>query len=183
MKKPRAIRGAGATRCEFCPEDSASAGQTAADSELHSRTRQRFDSYHVQSPSGCWLWQGIINWGGYGVFQLQGKQRSAHRISWTLYRGTIPKDSFVLHRCDVRNCVNPDHLFLGSQSDNMRDMVSKGRAKGTFEKGERSRRAKLTDAQVAEVRADTGSQKALALRLGVSEQLISDLKLMKRRVG
>jgi predicted CXXCH cytochrome family protein len=65
--------------------------------------------------------------GGYGYLSVFGRKARAHRVSWELYRGPIPKDALVLHRCDVRSCINPDHLFLGSQQANVRDAVSKGR--------------------------------------------------------
>lgn len=77
----------------------------------------------VYGLSECWYWRGSLEEFGYG--RLQSKR--AHRLSWTLFNGEIPKGLYVLHKCDIRNCVNPDHLFLGTQIDNMRDMVKKGR--------------------------------------------------------
>ena len=70
--------------------------------------------------TGCWLWLGFISPDGYGT-------RLAHRRAWELARGPIPDGMLVCHRCDVRHCVNPDHLFLGTHLDNMRDMIRKGR--------------------------------------------------------
>ncbi len=88
--------------------------------------------YTPEPNSGCWLWTAGWSRGiGYGqiIRKKNGKWQSAwaHRISWELFRGDIPNDLFVLHKCDVRLCVNPDHLFLGTQSDNVADMVKKGR--------------------------------------------------------
>lgn len=76
--------------------------------------------------SGCWLWLGNINYLGYGMVR-DGRMRSAHRASFEVFRGPIPDGMDILHRCDVRCCINPDHLWLGSHRDNMRDMRTKGR--------------------------------------------------------
>ena len=81
--------------------------------------------------SGCWVWQGSAGKDGYGrmVYRLDGQRviRGAHRVSWEVANGPIPEGMHVLHRCDNPPCVNPAHLFLGTQADNMRDMTRKGR--------------------------------------------------------
>lgn len=78
---------------------------------------------------GCWIWMSSLGGKGYGACppRCSGEQR-AHRLAWRIYRGAIPPKMMVLHRCDVRACVNPDHLWLGTNADNMRDMVAKGRS-------------------------------------------------------
>lgn len=76
---------------------------------------------------GCWEWIGTITNEGYGVFGAEGGFSSAHRFSWKIHYGDIPDGLLVLHKCDNRRCVNPEHLFLGTQSDNMRDKIAKGR--------------------------------------------------------
>lgn len=78
-------------------------------------------------PYGCWLFKGSLR-SGYGRIQVNKKLESVHRISWIIYRGPIPEGLFVLHHCDVRNCINPDHLFLGTKKDNYDDMYNKGRS-------------------------------------------------------
>lgn len=75
----------------------------------------------------CWLWMGHLNESGYGQINIDGKFPLTHRVSWELHKGSIPDGMQVLHKCDVRRCWNPEHLFLGTHMDNMRDMISKGR--------------------------------------------------------
>lgn len=88
------------------------------------------DKYRVNE-AGCWLWIGYKNHKGYGVTHQSGKTWQAHRFSYLVHRGPFDLELFVLHSCDARACVNPDHLFLGTNDDNMKDMVRKGRqAKG-----------------------------------------------------
>lgn len=95
------------------------------------RTRpieERFWERVSKRPSGCWLWTGNRVGGGYGALSLAKQPHIlAHRYSWELHRGPIPPDTKVLHTCDTPACVNPDHLWLGSQKDNVRDMITKGR--------------------------------------------------------
>lgn len=76
---------------------------------------------------GCWLWTGSKFKSGYGQIGPRRKDRLAHRVSFANERGAIPGGMSVLHKCDVRACVNPDHMFIGTQSDNMRDKTQKGR--------------------------------------------------------
>lgn len=93
----------------------------------------RFWSKVSRVENGCWEWQwSVFKQTGYGQFALDAKTPvNAHRMSWELVNGTIPSDLSVLHRCDNRKCVNPEHLFLGTQQDNVVDMVKKKRHVGT----------------------------------------------------
>lgn len=101
--------------------------------EKQCSTACRFWSKVGRAESGCWEWQwSVFKQTGYGQFALDSKTPvNAHRMSWELVNGTVPSGSFVLHKCDNRKCVNPEHLFLGNQQDNMEDMAKKGRHVGT----------------------------------------------------
>ena len=90
---------------------------------------ERFVNQYVPIPeSGCWIWEGSMFRTGYGKFQWRTKKTvSAHRAAWRLFNGNLSDDVMVLHKCDVRLCVNPNHLFLGDQSVNMQDCLAKGR--------------------------------------------------------
>lgn len=77
--------------------------------------------------SGCWIWMRRLNYKGYGVIGYLGKTCPAHRIAYEAFVGPIPEGLMVLHRCDVRSCVNPAHLFLGTDTDNAQDRSRKGR--------------------------------------------------------
>lgn len=81
----------------------------------------------VDKSGDCWLWTGCVNSYGYGRINIKKKIIKAHRVSWGLLFGPIPKGLCILHKCDNPPCVNPDHLFLGTLSDNTKDMIAKGR--------------------------------------------------------
>ena len=82
----------------------------------------------VNKTGDCWLWTGVRVGIGYGQIYLNGKKTPAHRVSWLLHHGIIPNGLLVLHKCDNPPCVNPNHLFTGTNSDNMKDAYIKGRS-------------------------------------------------------
>jgi hypothetical protein len=105
----------------------------------------------VEKTETCWNWVGGHTTGGYGVMsnhETPGVPTYVHRFSYTLHKGIIPTSLFVLHSCDNRTCVNPDHLFLGTLIDNVQDMVSKKR----HGFGEKSPVAKLKESDVLAIR-------------------------------
>lgn len=123
---------------------------------------ERFHESIEKSDDGCWLWTRRSKTAyGYGqIWELKsegGRKWESHRLSWTLHRGPIPAGMSVLHRCDIAACCNPDHLFLGNQQDNMRDMREKGRNflgyKLNPPRGELNRKARFTEDDVRRMRA------------------------------
>jgi hypothetical protein len=131
---------------------------------------ERFDRHWMPEPnSGCWLWLSVVTRHGYGTIRDDTRRvRLAHRVSYHLARGTIPDGMHVCHRCDVRSCVNPDHLFLGANADNQRDKTLKNRAG-----------VKLTPARVMHIRADRRRLKDVAADHGVAPCTVSEVRRRK----
>ena len=115
--------------------------------------KYKLEAYSIPEPnSGCWLWLAYTNSNGYGTVVENGKSRAAHRASYEEYKGPIPEGMLVCHRCDTPSCINPDHLFLGTYSDNSRDCVSKNRH--SSRKGTDNGRASVTEEQVLRIIKD-----------------------------
>jgi len=134
----------------------------------------------VNDDTGCWEWKGA---GGkrYGLFWHNKKQTRAHRYSFELYKGKIPEGMHVCHKCDNPRCVNPDHLWLGTHTENMEDKMKKGRCAG-----ERSGKNKVTEKQVLSIRKEyevfgdkVEVKKRLSKKYGISRSTIGDI--VKRR--
>jgi hypothetical protein len=112
--------------------------------ELNEADLQRFESKIMPAVDGCWYWLGATNPDGYGSFSFKSKMTGAHRASYMIYKGEIPKGLFVIHSCDNPACVNPDHLRVGTPHDNNMDQVARNRT--TY--GERCSTAKFTTIQI-----------------------------------
>lgn len=135
---------------------------------------KRFKSKVLVCPdTGCWLWQGARK-NGYGVLaKPRTKLRFyAHRLSFTLHKGEIPDGLYVCHHCDNPQCVNPEHLFLGTNADNMRDASLKGRLKKPHFKGEGSPRAILSACDVMAIRASPATAVELSKHYGVTRSTV-----------
>lgn len=138
------------------------------DSDAQNRLWSKIDK---QSDQDCWLYKGSVNSSGYGVFKLQGKQYYAHRLVYELKTNSVlHKRVNVCHKCDVKTCCNYKHLFAGSQLDNMRDKISKGRAR--WLSGMELPQTKLSKSNILDIQTkyDTGNhtQRCLAKDYNVS---------------
>ncbi len=139
----------------------------------------------------CWNYLGFKGKNGYGQFWLNGKTLPAHRASYLLHIGNIDTGMFVCHKCDNRGCVNPDHLFLGTCKDNLRDMCNKGRQGRDYKwrkkgyKGDLHHSSKISDQEVARIREEyvpykNGGDK-LAKKYGISRTYLTQLIRRERR--
>ena len=130
--------------------------------------------YDIQV-SGCWEWNRYISpSSGYGVIRIEGTGWTSHRLAYSIFNGEIPKGLCVLHRCDNRKCVNPEHLFVGTKGTNNTDRHSKGRSCV----GERHPLAKLTEEDVLEIRRTYGtiSAKKAAKIYGICPTKVKDIR-------
>jgi hypothetical protein len=167
--------------------------------------RERFDRNFAQQPRGCWEWTGRRNLQGYGNFSINSRKVAAHRVAWTLANGPIPAGMHVCHHCDNPPCVRPDHLFLGTAADNIRDRNVKGHtARGerhgsrtkpealTFgdrngsrrhpesrPRGDRHANTRLTESDIRSIRlryaSGLSTQMQLAAEFGVGHSTISNI--------
>lgn len=140
------------------------------------------------APSGCIEWSGRRNKDGYGLITMGKKQWLAHRLVWLIKHGLIPENINVLHHCDNPKCVNICHLFIGTQADNVEDMLRKGRHKAIGRSGEKNSMAKLSDEQVDHIKKvlqSDGKRRGLitdlACKYGVSISTISQIRSGNRR--
>jgi HNH endonuclease len=140
-----------------------------------------FKRVKVGKGDECWVWTGSQNnthWHGQWRNAAGGIELT-HRASWRLLKGAIPEGACVLHRCDNPVCVNPSHLFMGSQSDNAHDMWNKGRAKPKANLGASHGMSKVTEEIVLAIRASSESGVALAKKYGIRPTTVCDIR--KRR--
>ena len=145
----------------------------------------------IRNTDGCWNWIASKNKKGYGEFYLKNVPHlHAHQISWMIVRGNISNGMCVLHKCDNPSCVNPTHLFLGTNQDNVNDKMTKGRWKSKFlygknhpQHGTNSKFNKLSDSDVLKIRelkAQGNTLRGLAKQFGVSHGVINNI-IQKRK--
>lgn len=167
--------------------------------DLSQRAREGFEEAKArlwrfitpEPNSGCWLWLGGTSGFGYGRMYFEGRMQPAHRVAYELYVGPMAPDMHACHKCDVACCVNPDHIFPGTRTDNMRDCSRKGRTamqrypeRSSFhvlnpsspKRAGNHPRAKLTDAQANEIFHSTESIAALSAKYGVRYGLIWSIR-------
>ena len=134
-----------------------------------------------ENKNECWEWIGHKRKKGYGTMQFDNQKQEATHASYFLYVGEIPDGLYVLHHCDNPSCVNPDHLFLGTQKDNICDCMKKGRMPSRT--GERNGRSKLSDDSAAAIRLSAESSRSLSEKYKVSQQTIRSIRRGERWSG
>jgi hypothetical protein len=134
---------------------------------------------NIDEATGCWYWVGT-KMRKYGLVKFNKIGIRVHRVMYSIFNGLIPEGLHVCHKCDNPACCNPEHLFLGTVKDNVRDCISKGRFKFNLPlkrlSGENHPRAKLTNYQIGLIRKDKRVQREIALDYGVAQTQISNIK-------
>jgi hypothetical protein len=152
---------------------------------LQNAVELRFHEKYIPEPNtGCWLWIAAQYYNRYGVFRFNGKNTGAHRVSYEIHYGPFDKSLFVCHKCDIKECVNPDHLFLGTHKENMKDCINKGRFKTGRTDGTFNPNVSLSEKDVLNIRREFCKKKRngriLAKKYGVSPQNICSI--VKRKL-
>jgi hypothetical protein len=167
-------------KCAYCGKDFEGQNAVFCSMACYSKKRpcsperERFWSkVDIKGLFDCWEWKGRKDIGGYGFFTFRSKEQKAHRVVWILTYGEIPEGMQINHKCDNRGCVNPAHLYIGTQKDNVADMYSRGRQ--VVLAGSKSAVARLTEQEVLAIRVlfQTEITKAdLARMFNISESSI-----------
>lgn len=140
----------------------------------------KLDEMSIPEPnSGCQLWLHALNADNYGQIRYNGATVLAHRLSYELNKGEIPEGLKVLHKCDVSECINPNHLKVGTQTENVADMDTKGRRVSVF--GMRHGKAKFTQKQIDEVIASDDPQWMICEKYSMSPSYVRMLKNGERK--
>jgi len=142
---------------------------------------QRLQRLTAINDQGCWVWAGNVNKDGYGLTNYHGKTMAAHRVSYMVRVGEIAKGLSVLHSCDVPACINPSHLHLGTQAQNRRECVERGR--NAPQHGEFNPQSRLTEdqaSQILELSRSGEKTRLLADKFSVSGATISAIRSGRR---
>lgn len=140
--------------------------------------KERLMEKMTPAPNGCWEWTGGMRADGYGLVWFEGKAQRAHRIAYQVLKGPLDTKDVLCHKCDNRKCINPDHIFIGSRADNVRDAASKNR----MPHGKSHWNATLSDAQIAMIRSIEGvTYTEIARQFGVAQSTVSRLRSGSRR--
>ncbi len=141
---------------------------------------QRLAKYSHRDPmTGCLVWHGVRMWKGYGLMKVRGRRKRVHRLAWEEINGPIPSGMDCLHNCphgDNRACINVEHLWLGTNADNIADKIAKGKQSHKGPQGEAHPRAKLTNDQVRAIRGDWRQIKIIAREFGVKPRNVSAIR-------
>lgn len=139
----------------------------------YSDPMERFEAHVIRGlPTLCWIWNGVITHHGYGQIRINGIPTLAHRLSYELHHHPIPEGFWVLHICDNRKCVNPNHLYLGTSIENNRD----ARERSRYPVGLAHHQSKLTPDAVQAIRSSTDTHTNLGRRFGVSRVTIANVR-------
>jgi len=144
----------------------------------HRRPVHEVLSQYKISEGGCWEWAGVLSRDGYGMACYQGKRVRAHRLSLLNHLGVKGSDLLVLHKCDNRRCINPKHLYLGTNAENSKDMVDRGRSSSPY--GQLSSNAKITECKAKAILQDARAHKLIAEEFGVAPSTVSAIKTGRR---
>ena len=136
---------------------------------------EKVDKTPGQGPDGdCWIWNGSSRSRGYGQCKMNGKLVGVHKVSYLINKGSIPEGLCVLHKCDIRSCVRPEHLWLGTVAENNADKIAKGRARNLV--GSEHPSSKITEAQAVMILNDPRKYQDIADEYGISIPLVSHIK-------
>lgn len=159
-----------------CSTANASSELTANEERVTEKDIRRYwEKVSRAAPEECWEWEAYRDKDGYGRFRLNGKKWQAHRVA-VLLDGRNPEGKVVMHTCDNPGCVNPSHLVVGTQQENIRDALRKGRLDN---RGVRNGRSKLDPEKVRRIRASDRPSRALARRYEVDPKTIRDIRANK----
>ena len=131
----------------------------------------RFNQKYIKENS-CWIWVSALNSSGYGQIYINGTTKLAHRFSYEIHKGLISNGLHVCHTCDNPKCVNPDHLFLGTNKDNVLDKLNKSR----HPVGSNAKNSKITEIQAISIKKDSRSNREIAKDYGISHQVVCGIK-------